>query len=131
MRSRRTGASSRPLEDVIWARPRLTLHFRGDLTDEQRQKLTAIADRCPVHRTLEAGARIRAGAKSSHDPNGRGRSDAPRARRRLLCFLPHRPTSNIQRLDAAPPTAVNHDPRLPAQSQVAPIIALLVPLTPI
>jgi hypothetical protein len=109
----------------------LTLHFRGDLTHEQRQKLTAIADRCPVHRTLEAGARIRAGAKSSHDPNGRGRSDAPRARRRLLCFLPHRPTSNIQRLDAAPPTVVNHDPRLPAQSQVAPIIALLVPLTPI
>lgn len=25
----------------------------GDLTDEQRQKLMEIADRCPVHRTLE------------------------------------------------------------------------------
>ncbi|HKJ62004.1 MAG TPA: bifunctional alpha/beta hydrolase/OsmC family protein, partial [Hyphomicrobiales bacterium] len=35
-----------------------TLRFRGDLTDEQRAKLTEIADKCPVHRTLEAGARV-------------------------------------------------------------------------
>ena len=31
------------------------LHLEGDLTDEQRKRLAEIADRCPVHRTLEAG----------------------------------------------------------------------------
>ncbi len=30
-----------------------TLRITGDLDDEQRTKLTDIADRCPVHRTLE------------------------------------------------------------------------------
>jgi putative redox protein len=35
-----------------------TLRISGKLTDEQRASLIAIADRCPVHRTLEAGARI-------------------------------------------------------------------------
>ncbi len=35
-----------------------TLRIRGDLSDEQRASLIAIADRCPVHRTLESGARI-------------------------------------------------------------------------
>ena len=30
----------------------------GDLTDEQRQKLLEIADKCPVHRTLESHPRI-------------------------------------------------------------------------
>lgn len=30
-----------------------TLHIEGDLTDSERQRLTEIADRCPVHRTLE------------------------------------------------------------------------------
>ena len=35
-----------------------TLRFRGDLTAEQREKLTEIADKCPVHRTLKAGARV-------------------------------------------------------------------------
>jgi putative redox protein len=34
------------------------LRISGKLTDEQRASLIAIADRCPVHRTLEAGARI-------------------------------------------------------------------------
>ena len=29
------------------------LSVRGDLTDQQRQRLLEIADRCPVHRTLE------------------------------------------------------------------------------
>lgn len=29
-----------------------TLTIEGDLTDEQRQRLREIADRCPVHRTL-------------------------------------------------------------------------------
>ena len=35
-----------------------TLRISGDLSDEQRETLISIADRCPVHRTLEAGARI-------------------------------------------------------------------------
>jgi len=34
------------------------LTIRGDLTDEQRQRLLEIADRCPVHRTLENQPRI-------------------------------------------------------------------------
>ncbi|MBX2805879.1 MAG: alpha/beta fold hydrolase [Hyphomicrobiales bacterium] len=34
------------------------LRLRGDLTDEQRAKLIEIADKCPVHRTLETGARV-------------------------------------------------------------------------
>lgn len=32
---------------------RRTLTFRGDLDDDHRQRLLRIADRCPVHRTLE------------------------------------------------------------------------------
>ena len=35
-----------------------TLSFRGELTGEQRAKLIEIADKCPVHRTLESGARV-------------------------------------------------------------------------
>lgn len=30
-----------------------TIHLTGDLTDEQRDDLVRIADRCPVHKTLE------------------------------------------------------------------------------
>lgn len=30
------------------------IHLKGNLTDEQRQKLLNIADRCPLHRTLES-----------------------------------------------------------------------------
>ena len=32
--------------------------LEGDLTEEQRQRLLAIADKCPVHKTLEAGAQV-------------------------------------------------------------------------
>lgn len=32
--------------------------LRGDLTDEQRQRLLQIADRCPVHRTLHETVRV-------------------------------------------------------------------------
>lgn len=35
---------------------RITL--TGNLTDEQRERLLEIADKCPVHKTLEQGARI-------------------------------------------------------------------------
>jgi len=35
------------------------LSFEGDLTDEQREKLAWIADRCPVHRSLTSETKIR------------------------------------------------------------------------
>ena len=35
------------------------VELHGELTDEQRQRLLEIADRCPVHRTLDAGVRIK------------------------------------------------------------------------
>jgi putative redox protein len=34
------------------------IRLSGPLSDEQRSKLLEIADKCPVHRTLEAGARV-------------------------------------------------------------------------
>ena len=34
------------------------VELEGDLTDEQRERLLEIADRCPVHRTFEAGIRV-------------------------------------------------------------------------
>jgi putative redox protein len=37
------------LDRVDW-----TLHFRGDLTTEQRSRLIEIAQMCPVHRTLRS-----------------------------------------------------------------------------
>lgn len=45
----------RPLKIDVFTR---VIGIEGDLTDEQRAKLTQIADRCPVHRTLHQGARI-------------------------------------------------------------------------
>ncbi len=33
-----------------------TIHLHGDLTDAERQKLLEIADKCPVHKTLEASS---------------------------------------------------------------------------
>ncbi len=37
---------------------RRTIRLTGDLDDDQREKLMAIADRCPVHRTLEGEIEI-------------------------------------------------------------------------
>ena len=39
---------------------RITRHISlvGDLDDEQRRKLLEIADKCPVHRTLESDPKI-------------------------------------------------------------------------
>jgi len=34
------------------------IHLEGDLTPDQRQRLLEIADKCPVHRTLEAQSHI-------------------------------------------------------------------------
>ncbi len=35
------------------------ISLEGDLTDEQRQRLLEIADRCPVHRTLTSEIKVR------------------------------------------------------------------------
>lgn len=43
--------------DVIERR----LDLEGPLSEEQRRRLEAIADRCPVHQTLERGIRVSAG----------------------------------------------------------------------
>lgn len=45
----------RPKIEVIERR----IHLTGDLTEEQRARLLTIADRCPVHRTLESHPVIR------------------------------------------------------------------------
>ena len=52
-----------PLEDInvrleyerLEDEERITryLSFKGDITDEQKNRLVEIADKCPVHRTLE------------------------------------------------------------------------------
>ncbi len=34
------------------------IHLEGSLDDDQRQRLLEIADRCPVHRTLEASSKV-------------------------------------------------------------------------
>jgi len=31
----------------------------GDLSDDQHKRLVEIADKCPVHKTLEAGAKVK------------------------------------------------------------------------
>ena len=36
-----------------------TISLRGELSDEQRQDLLRVADKCPVHKTLEAEIRVR------------------------------------------------------------------------
>lgn len=36
-----------------------TIELRGDLTTEQKEKLLEIADKCPVHRTLENRIEVR------------------------------------------------------------------------
>jgi putative redox protein len=38
----------------------MKLSFSGELSESQRQRLTEIANRCPVHRTLESPIPIRA-----------------------------------------------------------------------
>lgn len=41
------------------------VELTGDLTDEQRKRLLEIADRCPVHRTLQSEIRINTNLKGS------------------------------------------------------------------
>ncbi|WP_412067586.1 alpha/beta fold hydrolase [Rubrivirga sp. IMCC43871] len=44
-----------------------TIRLDGDLTDEQRQRLLEIADRCPVHRTLEGEIDVVTVSSSPHE----------------------------------------------------------------
>jgi len=37
---------------------RREIRLKGDLDEAQRQRLLEIADKCPVHRTLEHGAKV-------------------------------------------------------------------------
>jgi putative redox protein len=48
-----TRKAAQPLEAV-----HIELTLRGDLSDEQRERLLDIAGRCPVHRTLEPSVRV-------------------------------------------------------------------------
>ena len=56
-----------------------TLSFDGELDDAQRERLAEIAARCPVHRTLEAGARVQTAADAAAlppaEPAGQHASD--------------------------------------------------------
>ena len=36
-----------------------SISLQGDLSDQQRQRILEIADRCPVHRTLEGEIKVR------------------------------------------------------------------------
>lgn len=49
------GCEDKPMQLEVLARE-ISLH--GDLTDEQRQRLLQIADRCPVHRTLHSELKV-------------------------------------------------------------------------
>ncbi|UYV12780.1 MAG: OsmC family protein [Phycisphaera sp.] len=46
-------------EDGIISVIECTLSAHGDLTDEQRSRLTEIADKCPVHKTITGANHIR------------------------------------------------------------------------
>jgi uncharacterized OsmC-like protein len=46
-----------PAQNRLLDRIEKTLTLEGDLSDEQRQRLREIADRCPVHQSLAAGLR--------------------------------------------------------------------------
>jgi uncharacterized OsmC-like protein len=44
------------------------IELDGDFTEEQRKRLMEIADRCPVHRTLQGGAAVRAEPAGDETP---------------------------------------------------------------
>jgi uncharacterized OsmC-like protein len=41
-----------------WRPSREVITLEGDLTEDQRGRLLEIADKCPVHRTLERGSHV-------------------------------------------------------------------------
>jgi uncharacterized OsmC-like protein/pimeloyl-ACP methyl ester carboxylesterase len=49
-------------DDVRLDQVERSIELQGDLSPEQRERLMEIADRCPVHRTLEVGMRINTSA---------------------------------------------------------------------
>ncbi len=56
---------------------RRTIRLEGPLDSDQRAKLLAIADKCPVHRTLQAGARVETTLAPGHAPAGARADIAP------------------------------------------------------
>ncbi len=56
-----------------------TITLKGDLTAEQLRRLIEIADRCPVHRTLERGARV---TTVPEPPPGTDEDPSPHLRKR-------------------------------------------------
>ena len=48
------------------------VEFEGTLNDEQRERLLAIADRCPVHRTLTSTIEIRTTLRAATQKRARG-----------------------------------------------------------
>jgi putative redox protein len=52
-------------KDVSIERVERTLELKGPLTDEQRAKLLAIAERCPVHQTLQHNLDVQTSLVSS------------------------------------------------------------------
>jgi len=44
------------------------VHLQGDLAPEERARLMEIADKCPVHRTLEASSEIVTSEGAAHEP---------------------------------------------------------------
>jgi len=46
------------LHSPSWKGEARLIRLEGDLDADQRARLMEIADKCPVHRTLEHGARV-------------------------------------------------------------------------
>jgi uncharacterized OsmC-like protein len=68
------GNGMRPLETFT-----RVITLEGDLTEDQRERLLEIADKCPVHRTLERGSHV-------HTRTGMRRAVWPR---RAPCYPAH------------------------------------------
>ena len=54
------------------------IKLEGDLSEDQRQRLLEIADRCPVHRTLHGEVKVRTSLVDSRQR----RTSAPMARKK-------------------------------------------------
>ena len=64
----------------------MELRFRGELSESQRQRLTEIANKCPVHRTLESPIPIRARLASARQKIRTCAGEAKRSSRKDLKY---------------------------------------------
>ncbi|MCH2457579.1 MAG: hypothetical protein MK186_05980, partial [Henriciella sp.] len=46
-----------------------TVSIEGDVDEDQLARLLEIADKCPVHRTLESGSRVRSSIEQKSGPS--------------------------------------------------------------